>query len=343
MIQLLRFCRTATTTVTNQAIVFVSTISVEVTSTTTTSTASETQTLFETYTPVVTSTATLTITSGSAVTVTQYTPTAANVLSKRNLEERADSSIPAYASPCTAFTEYVAACSVAGVYGIATISSTLSATTIYVTAIATSTTTNIIVGTSSTTNVASATITNTLSTTSTLTADPSTLIATQTFAVAPATQTTTVPVPNFIIKMTPLKIVDSVLYMQKDPGDQQGLPATTDPSQATIWTIDTANHLVTADGNNIVTYTNSKAASYYYFAGNPVSLYQQYATSIQTPITCSINSTNLALACQTTSSVKIGYLQYRNKLFKWMHYNLATYKDTDQVNYPTYNATIVPV
>jgi hypothetical protein len=53
------------------------------------------------------------------------------------------------------------------------------------------------------------------------------------------------------------------------------------------------------------------------------------------------NPTDLSLVCQTTNGVKIGHLQYGEQPFKWMRYNLASHNG--QVNYPIYNAMIVPV
>lgn len=144
-------CRTVTTTLTAQATSFSTTTSTTIETATTTSTISQTESMSTTYTPVITFTSTLTFTSGPPVTVNLYTPTVANPLAKREIEERAASSIPAYASPCTAYTEYVAACSVAGVYEIAKVSSTLPATTVYVTESVTSTSLSVISSVSSTT------------------------------------------------------------------------------------------------------------------------------------------------------------------------------------------------
>jgi hypothetical protein len=59
--------------------------------------------------------------------------------------------------------------------------------------------------------------------------------------------------------------------MQKDPGDEQGLLATTDISQATVWTIDVANHLITTDGTQIQEFpVASYSPASYYIGGCPL-------------------------------------------------------------------------
>jgi hypothetical protein len=147
--------------------------------------------------------------------------------------------------------------------------------------------------------------------------------------------------PKFKIKMTPLKLAESPLYMQRDPGDEQGLPATSDASQATIWTIDIANHLITADGNQIVTFYNDMGDGTYYFNGYSIDTYEKYEKAYFTPVSCSINPTDFSLVCKNNNA-NLGYLQYRNGLNKWMYYNLAGPPPSNP-SYPAYSATIVPV
>jgi hypothetical protein len=137
--------------------------------------------------------------------------------------------------------------------------------------------------------------------------------------------------PNFKIAMTPVKITGPLLYMQKDPGDEQGLLATTDISQATVWTIDVANHLITTDGTQIQEFpVASYSPASYYIGGWSIALAERFSSQY-TPFTCTV-AVDLSLTC-AKNGVTTGFAQYTNKLYKWW-YAAPSFNDYDQLIIP---------
>ena len=321
-----------------------------------TSTATVISTFYASTTPYVSATRVVTL-SLPGSTVTSYTPTTAGpsvtAPAKRDLGERAASvspTIPAYASACKNFGDYAQACSAAGVIpGTSTAYSTLPAITITVVDLTTSFATNYATSTTEIdvqiTQTSTIVSTTTLSTTITLPATTSvfeTAFVTSTAAAVTSVSysvttvygpvsTVTVPVPTFILKMVPVA-GGTPLYMQNKPGDGVVSLGTTDITQATTYTIDTLNRLITVVADPQISCESHDIANYYInnvrasFLNNKPS----YQTLFQ-PLNCRMNA-DLTVTC--TYKTASAFTLYNNQFF----YSTPNYN-----NYPTYVAHAIPI
>ncbi|RDW57759.1 hypothetical protein BP5796_12560 [Coleophoma crateriformis] len=309
-----------------------------------------TVTSLATTTPTITSTSIVTVTNTAvASTSTLYYPTYGATV-KRDIEVRATSavcdSIPTYTTACTNYGDYASACGLAGVSTTtATVYSTLPISTVTVSSFSTMTHTSTIVSDIETelpftdyqTIIATATqtihitlpATTTSSTTfySTITASPSTtyVYSTTTTSVS-SIETVSVPIPNFIIAMTPVA-GGTTLYIQKKSTDAQSIIGVTSSSSATVYTINTSNQLIDIT-TNYVTCAYTPLANYY-FEGVSAGLVARYPTYF-TPIPFVIGSDK---SLTFTYSTATAFSLYADQFW----YSTPLYS-----GFPTYTASIIP-
>ncbi|RDW58749.1 hypothetical protein BP6252_13225 [Coleophoma cylindrospora] len=317
---------------------------------TVTTVESSTVTSLATTTPTITSTSIVTMTSTSiASTFTSYYPTYGAAV-KRDIEVRstpvACDSIPTYATVCTNCGDYASACGSAGVSATtATVYSTLPVSTVTISSFSTITQTSTIISDIETvlpftdyetiTATATETIRITLPATtitsttvySTITASPSTTYVYSTTTTSVSTvETVSVPIPNFIIAMTPVA-GGTTLYMQKKSTEAQSILGVTSSSLATVYTINTSNQLIDITTNYIT--SASMAQANYYLEGITAATLARLSAYF-TAIPFAVGSDN---SLTYTYSTATAYTLYADQFW----YSTPLYN-----GFPTYTASIVP-
>ncbi|KAH8819889.1 hypothetical protein F5884DRAFT_849181 [Xylogone sp. PMI_703] len=320
-----------------------------------TSTEDQISTQFITSTPVVTVSITVIETASPSETATVYTPTyVLPSVAKRTVDEPcvlATPSIPAYASACSAFPQYSAACGLIGVSGTMLSTTILPTPTVTVVESTTVTSTSIltvtaqseVVSTNLYTSVIPETekITVTLPTvvmtsqteTTTVIAPTSTVVVSVTSTVSGATPTVTVAVSKFKVEMIPVAGGNS-LYMKDPKWDGDAVYATTSLDDASLFTVDTQHRLVCLDLGSFATTAYTEGA--YYIEFWTPALYSRYQPiSDLTPIIFTVNG-DLSLTFTQTTSDAHDYTYYpaENQFF---------YSPPGYEGFPTYTAKIHPV
>jgi hypothetical protein len=295
---------------------------------------SPTSTVLTTVSPTTIVTNVVTVTT--TPTVTLYTATAPNAfssstaLAKRDIES---TPIPAYASSCTDFADYSAACSAIGVWGSTrTVTSELPRSTVSETRSITELHTSTIHTTVDVTSTTLATITSSQTTTDIIT-QVTTSVVTQTSTVtAEVLPSTTVAISDFIVSMTPLT-TGVPGYLSVSDGS---IGITAASTAATLFTIDVENHWVLADYSNVVEGQSNNPD--YYFQVAPPS-FEEQNSDLFSSCACAVES-NLTLSC-TVGGAFVYYRLYTT--FNGLFYTTADFQGDSQglLNFPAYNASVV--
>ncbi|KUJ11634.1 uncharacterized protein LY89DRAFT_228685 [Mollisia scopiformis] len=165
----------------------------------------------------------------------------------------------------------------------------------------------------------------------TQTATPSTIFVYQTVTVATsgAVQTVSAPVPNFKLAMVPVG-GGTTLYMEVLVGDALAYKSTTDITQASVFTIDTLNRLVTTAADPEIACAYSSISNYY-MEGLRHTWFDAH-TQYFTPLSCAVNS-DLTLTCSYKTATSFTYYASQQSFF----YSTAGYD-----GFPTYIANVIP-
>ncbi|RFU34753.1 hypothetical protein B7463_g1539, partial [Scytalidium lignicola] len=237
-----------------------------------------------TSTPVTTISVTVVETITPSEIATVYTPTyvLTSAVAKRTVAEPcvpATPTIPTYASACTAFAEYSAACGLLGVSGTAltttvlptptvtslaltTITSTsISTVTIQSNVISTDIQISIIPVTESSVVTSSTIVYNAETETATVTAPTSTITVSITSTTLSPTPTVTIPISDFKVEMIPVGGGPS-MYLRAPTRTADGVYGSSTSDDGSVFTIDDQNRLVALELGAIATTANN-IANYY--------------------------------------------------------------------------------